>query len=96
MNNEAIAVKRSLHGPQIVLKVNHLATQAYFPIIAVHGKEVGVCIKSHVKLNTNTLCLVSVKQYVVYSSLVLTCDVTSFGLKIVVSCLAVKSCTIIK
>ena len=36
------------------------------------------------------------KLYVVYTSLVLTCDVTTFGLKIVVSCLAVKYCTIIQ
>ena len=49
MNNEAIAVKCSLHGPQIVRNVNRQATRAYFPIIAVHGK--GVCITSHVKIN---------------------------------------------
>ena len=37
------------------------ATHAYFPIIAIHGKEVGVCIMSHVKLITNVRRPVSVK-----------------------------------
>ena len=44
--------------------VTHQATQAYIPIIAVCGKEVGVCTTSHVKLVTNARRPVSVKFYV--------------------------------
>ena len=58
MNNEAIAVKCSLHGPQIVRERQSSSHTRYFPIIAVHGK--GVCITSHVKLITNARRPVSV------------------------------------
>ena len=56
MNNEAIAVKCSLHDPQ-----TH-ATHAYIPIIVVRRKEVGVYITSHVQLITNALRPVKVKN----------------------------------
>ena len=62
MNNEAIAVKCSLHGPQKSGNVNLPATHAYIPIIAVRGKEVGVFITSQVKVITNARRPVSVKE----------------------------------
>ena len=55
MNNEAIAVKCSLHGPQIV---RERQSSSHTRIFAVHGK--GVCVTSHVKLMTNARCPVSV------------------------------------
>ena len=54
MNNEAIAVKCSLHGPQIVWQCQSSSyTHTYIPIIAVREKEVGAFITSHIKLITN-------------------------------------------
>ena len=67
MNNKAIAVKCSLHGPQIVRKRQLSSYIAYIPIIAIRGKEVGVCIMSHVKLITNVFHPISVKQTVTNS-----------------------------
>ena len=55
MNNEAIAVKCSLHGPQIVRGRQSSSHTRIF----VHGK--GVCITSHVKLITNARRPVGVK-----------------------------------
>ena len=59
MNNEAQAVKCSLHVPQI-------ATHAYILIITVHRKEVGVRLTSHVKLITNVKCTVRVKFSIIF------------------------------
>ena len=39
-----------------------VATHAFIPIIAVRGKEVGICITSHVKLITNARRPVSVNR----------------------------------
>ena len=62
MNNEALAVKCSLHGPQLVReRQSSKATHACIPIIAVCEKEVGVFITSHLKLITNASHPVSVK-----------------------------------
>ena len=58
MNNEAIAVKCSLHGPQIVRERQSSSHTRIFSNFTVHGK--GVCITSHVKLMTNARCPVSV------------------------------------
>ena len=64
MNNEAIAVKCSLHGPQIVRQRQSSTTHAYVPIIAFRGKEVGIFITSYVILFTNARSPVSVNSKV--------------------------------
>ena len=58
MNNEAIVVKCSLHGPQIVREHQTSSHTRIFSNYCLGRK--GVCITSHVKLITNARRPVSV------------------------------------
>ena len=61
MSNEDIAVKCSLHGPQIVRQCQPSSYTRIHSNHCVHGKEVGICITSYLKLITNAPRPVSVK-----------------------------------